>query len=288
MKRDVQVGVVLGVIILAIIGVFLSTRTAVKAPAIPIPDAEEDSKMILLDINDLSKETKDSAITGESINDTAGTAQNKNIEQRKIKVINTIETEEQPIEKKDNVVEGTWNKSESERPINVVVSKNKEIISSQGEEEFKDIDINDINEVQGSSSRLRVHKVQQNDSLYKIANKYYRDESKWLLIFNANRDKLPDRDSLKIGTELFIPEEKTVTQSTKEETTIPTLMQMTEVEDTKSGRRHTIQKGDTLYKIALRYYNDGLKWNKILEVNKEIIKNQNSLPIGAEIEIPDF
>jgi nucleoid-associated protein YgaU len=285
MKRDVQVGVVLGVIILAIIGVFLSTRTAVKAPAIPIPEVEEDSKMILLDINDLSKETKDSAITGESINETAETAQNKNIEQTKTKLINTIKTEEQSIEKEDNVVEGTWNKSESKRPINVVVSENKEVISSQGEEEFKDID---INEVQVSSSKLRVHKVQQNDSLYKIANKYYGDESKWLLIFNANRDKLPDRNSLKIGTELFIPEEKTIIQSTKEETIIPTLMQMTEVEDTKSSKRHTIQKGDSLYKIALKYYNDGLKWNKILEVNKEIIKNQNSLPVGAEIEIPDF
>ncbi|OHB98553.1 MAG: hypothetical protein A2W74_03585 [Planctomycetes bacterium RIFCSPLOWO2_12_38_17] len=282
MKRDVQVGVVLGVIILAIIGVFLSTRTAVKAPAIPIPEVEEDSKMILLDINDLSKETKDSAITGESINETA---QNKNIEQTKTKVINTIKTEEQSIEKEDNVVEGTWNKSESERPINVVVSENKEVVSSQGEEEFKDID---INEVQVSSSKLRMHKVQQNDSLYKIANKYYGDESKWLLIFNANRDKLPDRNSLKIGTELFIPEEKTIIQSTKEETTIPTLMQMTEVEDTKSSRRHTIQKGDSLYKIALQYYKDGLKWNKILEVNSKIIKNQSSLPVGAEIEIPGF
>ena len=282
MKRDVQVGVVLGVIILAIIGVFLSTRTAVKAPAIPIPEVEEDSKMILLDINDLSKETKDSAITGESINETA---QNKNIEQTKTKVINTIKTEEQSIEKEDNVVEGTWNKSESERPINVVVSENKEVISSQGEEEFKDID---INEVQVSSSKLRMHKVQQNDSLYKIANKYYGDESKWLLIFNANRDKLSDRNSLKIGTELFIPEEKNIIHSTKEETTIPTLMQMTEVEDTKSSRRHTIQKGDSLYKIALQYYKDGLKWNKILEVNSKIIKNQSSLPVGAEIEIPGF
>ena len=282
MKRDVQVGVVLGVIILAIIGVFLSTRTAVKAPAIPIPEVEEDSKMILLDINDLSKETKDSAITGESINETA---QNKNIEQTKTKVINTIKTEEQSIEKEDNVVEGTWNKSESERPINVVVSENKEVVSSQGEEEFKDID---TNEVQVSSSKLRMHKVQQNDSLYKIANKYYGDESKWLLIFNANRDKLSDRNSLKIGTELFIPEEKNIIHSTKEETTIPTLMQMTEVEDTKSSRRHTIQKGDSLYKIALQYYKDGLKWNKILEVNSKIIKNQSSLPVGAEIEIPGF
>ncbi|HHT9127227.1 MAG TPA: LysM peptidoglycan-binding domain-containing protein, partial [Candidatus Wujingus californicus] len=271
--------------ILAIIGVFLSTRTAVKEPAIPIPEVEEDSKMGLLDITDLSKETKDSAITGESINETAETVQNKNIGQTKTEAINAIKTEEQSIEKKDNVVEGTWNRSESERPINVVVSENKEVISSQGEEEFKDID---INEVQVSSSKLRVHKVQQNDSLYKIANKYYRDESKWLLIFNANRDKLPDRNSLKIGTELFIPEEKTIIQSTKEETTIPTLMQMTEVEDTKSSRRHTIQKGDSLYKIALQYYKDGSKWNKILEVNSKIIKNQSSLPVGAEIEIPGF
>lgn len=285
MKRDVQVGVVLGVIILAIIGVFLSTRTAIKEPAIPIPEVEEDSRMVLLEITDLSKETKDSAITGESINETAEIAQSKNTGRTKTNVINTIKTEGRATENEDNVVEGTWNKSESERPINVVVIENKEVISPQDEEEFKDID---INEVQVSSSKLRLHKVQPNDSLSKIANKYYGDESKWLLIFNANRDKLTDKNSLKIGTKLFIPEEKTIVQSVKEKTTIPTLIQLTEVEDTKSSRRHTIQKGDSLYRIALHYYKDGSKWNKILEVNKEIIENQNSLPVGAEIEIPDF
>ena len=53
MKRDVQVGVTLGVIIMAIIGVFLSTRTAVKEPAIPIPEMEEETQGNVADINEL-------------------------------------------------------------------------------------------------------------------------------------------------------------------------------------------------------------------------------------------
>ena len=55
MKRDVQVGVILGVIILAIIGVFLSTRTAVKEPVIPIPEIE-DTQVGALNINELAQD----------------------------------------------------------------------------------------------------------------------------------------------------------------------------------------------------------------------------------------
>lgn len=56
MKRDVQVGVTLGVIILAIIGVFLSTRTTVKEPTIPVSEIEEETQVDPLDVSELSPE----------------------------------------------------------------------------------------------------------------------------------------------------------------------------------------------------------------------------------------
>ena len=45
MKRDVQVGVILGVIILAIIGVFLSTRNAEKGTNYSYSRTEEDTQV---------------------------------------------------------------------------------------------------------------------------------------------------------------------------------------------------------------------------------------------------
>jgi hypothetical protein len=49
------------------------------------------------------------------------------------------------------------------------------------------------------------HKIMANDSLYKLAKKYYNDGSKWEKIYQANRNIMPDPHSLKIGQELVIP-----------------------------------------------------------------------------------
>lgn len=54
----------------------------------------------------------------------------------------------------------------------------------------------------------------------------------------------------------------------------------------KSGKYYIIQKGDTLEKIAYRFYNDTNKWKLIYEVNKDVIKNPNLLTPGTKIYIP--
>ncbi|MCS7180499.1 MAG: LysM peptidoglycan-binding domain-containing protein, partial [bacterium] len=57
-------------------------------------------------------------------------------------------------------------------------------------------------------------------------------------------------------------------------------------EEPKEGKYYTIKKGDTLKKIAYKYYNDTSKWKVIYEVNKNIIKNPNNLTPGIKIYIP--
>ena len=54
-------------------------------------------------------------------------------------------------------------------------------------------------------SVARTHVVQQGDSLYAISRKFYGDSSHIDLIFNANRDVLINKRSLKIGQKLRIP-----------------------------------------------------------------------------------
>jgi hypothetical protein len=58
------------------------------------------------------------------------------------------------------------------------------------------------------------HKIKANDSLYKLAKRYYNDGSKWEEIYQANRNEMPDPHSLKIGQELLIPN---ITVSSREE-----------------------------------------------------------------------
>jgi nucleoid-associated protein YgaU len=53
-----------------------------------------------------------------------------------------------------------------------------------------------------------------------------------------------------------------------------------------AGRKHVVAKGDTLYKIAQRYYGNGAKWPEILEANRDQLKNENAVRPGMELRIP--
>ena len=49
---------------------------------------------------------------------------------------------------------------------------------------------------------------------------------------------------------------------------------------------HTIQKGESLAKISLKYYGTKKLWPYLVRHNKKIIKNPNNVPIGTVIQIP--
>ena len=52
---------------------------------------------------------------------------------------------------------------------------------------------------------VRNYVVQKGDSLYAISRKFFGDSAHIELIFNSNRDVLPNRESLRIGQTLRIP-----------------------------------------------------------------------------------
>lgn len=283
MKRDVQVGVTLGVIIMAIIGVFLSTRTTVKEPAIPIPEMEEQPQDKALDISELSPEPQNASQGSFQ----GVTAQVQHPEEKEASVSDAAKTDEQPAQKDDRIIEVEWKKSKEPEPL--PITRHDENLSSESNsDDWKDISSDD-NKI--TAAQVTKYKVKSNDSLRKIAKKYYGDESKWLVIFTANQNKIHDRNSLRIGTELIIPEEKNVLQKTKTrtETTTPSLSQLIQVEPVEAAvKKHTVVRGDSLYSLAAQYYQDGTKWNKIFVANKGVLKGTKALRIGQELVIPDI
>jgi 5'-nucleotidase/UDP-sugar diphosphatase len=52
------------------------------------------------------------------------------------------------------------------------------------------------------------------------------------------------------------------------------------------GKTYVTQKGDTLSKIAQKFYKDASKWKKIWEANKARIPNPDKLPVGTKLIIP--
>lgn len=51
-------------------------------------------------------------------------------------------------------------------------------------------------------------------------------------------------------------------------------------------RTHTVADGDTLTRIARRYYGNAEKWPQILEANRAVIKDVNNLTVGTSLKIP--
>jgi len=51
-------------------------------------------------------------------------------------------------------------------------------------------------------------------------------------------------------------------------------------------RLHTVEKGDTLFVLAQRYYDNRSKWRDIYAANHDVMPNENSLQIGMVLKIP--
>lgn len=49
---------------------------------------------------------------------------------------------------------------------------------------------------------------------------------------------------------------------------------------------YVVQSGDTLSKIAQRYYGDASLYNKIFEANRDVLKDPNKIQPGQKLRIP--
>ena len=49
---------------------------------------------------------------------------------------------------------------------------------------------------------------------------------------------------------------------------------------------HVVVKGDTLWKIAQKYYGDGSLYPNIFEANRDILKDPNLIKVGQKLRIP--
>ncbi len=62
-------------------------------------------------------------------------------------------------------------------------------------------------QVEVVEAQERTYTVKRGDTLSRISQKMYGEASQWRRIYNANREKIPNQNALKLGTELVIPNE---------------------------------------------------------------------------------
>jgi len=52
-------------------------------------------------------------------------------------------------------------------------------------------------------------------------------------------------------------------------------------------RTYTVAAGDSLSKIAKKFYGDANKWKRIFEANRDSVKNPDLIHPGQVLKIPD-
>ncbi len=171
-------------------------------------------------------------------------------------------------------IEGTGTEEENETSRNIDEQEASEIDLEEEQESFVDIEKEPI-----------IHVVQKNETLIGISRKYYGTGARWKLIHEANRDLIPDpRRDLRPKMKLLIPPaEGTQVGSVTSPTETRILSAPTPAPGTKY---YDVQKGDTLWAVARKFYDDPSAWKKIREANSDLIKDENDLRPNMRLIIP--
>lgn len=110
------------------------------------------------------------------------------------------------------------------------------------------------------------HVVTSGDTLWAISEKYYGTGYEWAKIAKENNITNPNK--IEVGQTLKIP-------ATGKTTAIDTKIEYT---------KYTVQKGDSLWKIAQSELGNANLWVEIAKINK--LKNPSTIHAGNVLEIP--
>ena len=298
MRRDTQIGIILGIVILVIIGVFLSTRASDDGTVLPnlvlSEGVRQKTEVKEIDINSFFKESKkaepekelpvefptEEVLVSEELVESTQPGKQPEV------TIVEASNEESSLEGKwegvaEEIVEESEVAEQEEILEDVQVVQNiptvQEIVVSVPEEESQ-------TSTYAAYKEPVYYKVQSNDNLFKIAREHYGDGQKWIKIFEANSDSMPDSNSLYVGQVILIPD-----ISAEKESNVGFLAQVSgrvDKERPVNIDTHTVKAGDTLYRIAEEYYDDASVWTKILEANEDTLEDEGSLIKGQVLILP--
>ena len=299
MRRDTQIGIILGIVILVIIGVFLSTRASNNISVLPdlvlSEGVRQKTEVKEIDINSFFKESKkaepekelavefptEEVLVSEELVELTQPEM-----QPEATIVETSIDEESSLEGKwegvaEMIVEEPEIAEQEVEDVHVVQNTPsvEEIIVPEPEEEPQTSSYT-------ASAEPVYYKVQSNDNLFKIAKKHYGDGQKWRKIFEANRDIMPDSNSLYIDQLLLIPDVSV--ENRPKESFITQVRGRLDNERSNNVDTHTVKAGDTLYRIAEEYYGDPGVWTKILEANEDTLEDAGSLKKGQVLIIPNL
>lgn len=99
-------------------------------------------------------------------------------------------------------------------------------------------------------------------------------------------------ESETMGIKPVAPEKTSAAEKNKQGSTattkVETLADTVEYTITGTKASHTIQPGESMVKLAARFYGNKKLWPYIARYNRENIKNANNVPVGTVVKIPEL
>jgi len=157
-------------------------------------------------------------------------------------------------------------------------------------------DISDGTNIESINGISDTYVVEEGETLYSIAEKFYQNGELWPTI--AAENKISNPNTLEKGTKLNIPkseEKEEITMDTPEPTAVPTAIpekteqpktpvQTIPAQDAIKGATYTVVRGDNLWNIAVRAYGDGYRWVDIAKANNLV--NPDLIHSGNVFKLP--
>ena len=125
------------------------------------------------------------------------------------------------------------------------------------------------------------HRVQRNESLWKIAEAYYGDGSLHRHLARVNEGRVGPNGTIRPGTTLFVPP-RHILLDRPDAGAPPAPAGPAPAR----SRTYTIRAGDTLVGIARSQLGDGARWHEIRDLNRDRIPDPDSIPVGTTIRLP--
>ncbi len=134
-----------------------------------------------------------------------------------------------------------------------------------------------------------LHTIQPDESISMLAKKYYGDFKKFQII--AEYNQLEDATKVRGGQEIKVPVVAGIPFFAKPEDIITVSGEipkssLTEVVLVKKFITHTVEPGESLSKLALRYYGDYKKFPIIAQYNQ--LDENAGVRVGQKIRIPEI
>ncbi|HTF56392.1 MAG TPA: LysM peptidoglycan-binding domain-containing protein [Planctomycetota bacterium] len=126
--------------------------------------------------------------------------------------------------------------------------------------------------------------VQAGETLAAIAEKKYGDQNKWTIIAKANPTVNPNK--MKVGAKLVLPSPAATPNPAPEAAAAKAEPDPAPADG--SPRTYTIQVGDSLSKIAKRFYGTTTAVAKIKEANVEALQDVDFLAVGLKLVLPEM